>query len=107
MPSEANVFATRKAFSPPTALSASRIGAPDGVSGVLPLDRWLALRDGLEYSDGTPVVASNIAGYRDVVRNRLDGLLVPAGDAADVVHHLRLARSFSNWQQRRWQQRRW
>ena len=30
---------------------------------------------------GTPVVASDIAGYRDVVRDGVDGVLVPRGDA--------------------------
>jgi phosphatidyl-myo-inositol alpha-mannosyltransferase len=33
------------------------------------------------FASGTPVVASNIAGYRDVARHGRDGLLVPAGDA--------------------------
>jgi phosphatidylinositol alpha-mannosyltransferase len=32
------------------------------------------------FASGTPVVASNIAGYRDVVRNGVDGLLVPAAE---------------------------
>ena len=32
------------------------------------------------FASGTPVVASDIAGYRDVVRDGVDGLLVPAGD---------------------------
>ena len=41
------------------------------------------------FASSTPVVASNIAGYRDVVRNRLDGLLVPAGDAAELGETLR------------------
>ena len=41
------------------------------------------------FASRTPVVASNIAGYRDVVRNRLDGLLVPAGDAAELGETLR------------------
>ena len=41
------------------------------------------------FASGTPVVASNIAGYRDVVRNRLDGLLVPAGDAVELGETLR------------------
>src|SRR5919202_489746 len=33
------------------------------------------------FASGTPVVASDIAGYRDVVRDGLDGVLVPVGDA--------------------------
>ncbi len=33
------------------------------------------------FAAGTPVVASDIAGYRDVVRDGVDGLLVPRGDA--------------------------
>ena len=33
------------------------------------------------FASGTPVVASDIAGYRDVVRNGRDGILVPVGDA--------------------------
>ena len=33
------------------------------------------------FASGTPVVASDIAGYRDVVRDGRDGLLVPVGDA--------------------------
>jgi phosphatidylinositol alpha-mannosyltransferase len=33
------------------------------------------------FASGTPVVASDIAGYRDVVRRGRDGVLVPAGDA--------------------------
>jgi phosphatidyl-myo-inositol alpha-mannosyltransferase len=33
------------------------------------------------FASGTPVVASDIAGYRDVVRNGKDGVLVPVGDA--------------------------
>jgi phosphatidyl-myo-inositol alpha-mannosyltransferase len=41
------------------------------------------------FASGTPVVASNIAGYRDVVRNRLDGLLVPPGDAVELGETLR------------------
>src|SRR2546423_686084 len=32
------------------------------------------------FAAGTPVVASDIAGYRDVVRGGTDGLLVPAGE---------------------------
>ena len=34
------------------------------------------------FAAGTPVVASDIAGYRDVVRDGVDGVLVPPGDAA-------------------------
>jgi phosphatidyl-myo-inositol alpha-mannosyltransferase len=33
------------------------------------------------FASGTPVVASEIAGYRDVVRDGRDGVLVPVGDA--------------------------
>jgi phosphatidylinositol alpha-mannosyltransferase len=33
------------------------------------------------FASGTPVVASDIAGYRDVVRDGRDGVLVPCGDA--------------------------
>ena len=33
------------------------------------------------FAHGTPVVASDIAGYRDVVRDGVDGVLVPRGDA--------------------------
>ena len=33
------------------------------------------------FASGTPVVASDIAGYREVVRNGRDGVLVPVGDA--------------------------
>ena len=33
------------------------------------------------FASSTPVVASDIAGYRDVVRDGVDGVLVPAADA--------------------------
>ena len=36
------------------------------------------------FASGTPVVASDIAGYRDVVRDGVDGMLVPAGDAVEL-----------------------
>ncbi|MEA2480778.1 MAG: phosphatidyl-myo-inositol alpha-mannosyltransferase [Thermoleophilaceae bacterium] len=36
------------------------------------------------FASGTPVVASDIAGYRDVVRDGEDGILVRAGDPAAV-----------------------
>ena len=36
------------------------------------------------FASGTPVVASDIAGYRDVVTHGRDGLLVQAGDPAAV-----------------------
>ena len=36
----------------------------------------------------TPVVASDIDGYRDVVTNDQDGVLVPPGDAAALAHAL-------------------
>ena len=32
------------------------------------------------FASSTPVVASDIAGYRDVVRDGVDGMLVPAAD---------------------------
>ena len=41
------------------------------------------------FASGTPVVASDIAGYRDVVRDGVDGLLVPAADAAELGESLR------------------
>jgi phosphatidyl-myo-inositol alpha-mannosyltransferase len=41
------------------------------------------------FAAGTPVVASRIAGYRDVVRDRQDGLLVPVGDAVELGESLR------------------
>jgi phosphatidylinositol alpha-mannosyltransferase len=36
------------------------------------------------FASGTPVVASDIAGYRDVVRDGVDGLLVPAAGAVEL-----------------------
>jgi phosphatidylinositol alpha-mannosyltransferase len=41
------------------------------------------------FAAGTPVVASDIAGYRDVVRDGVDGVLVPPGDAQAVAVALR------------------
>ena len=35
------------------------------------------------FASGTPVVASDIAGYRDVVRDRVDGILVPPAGLAE------------------------
>jgi phosphatidyl-myo-inositol alpha-mannosyltransferase len=40
------------------------------------------------FAAGTPVVASDIAGYRDVVRDGVDGLLVPRGDATALAETL-------------------
>ena len=41
------------------------------------------------FAAGTPVVASDIAGYRDVARDGVDGVLVPAGDPAALGEALR------------------
>jgi phosphatidyl-myo-inositol alpha-mannosyltransferase len=41
------------------------------------------------FAAGTPVVASDIAGYRDVVRDGVDGVLVPPGDAQAMAEALR------------------
>ncbi|HVE67809.1 MAG TPA: lysylphosphatidylglycerol synthase domain-containing protein [Solirubrobacteraceae bacterium] len=41
------------------------------------------------FAAGTPVVASDIAGYRDVVTHGVDGLLVPRGDATELAEALR------------------
>jgi phosphatidylinositol alpha-mannosyltransferase len=41
------------------------------------------------FAAGTPVIASNIAGYRDVVRDGVDGVLVPRGDAQALAEALR------------------
>jgi phosphatidylinositol alpha-mannosyltransferase len=41
------------------------------------------------FAAGTPVVASDIAGYRDVVRDGVDGMLVPPGDAQALAEALR------------------
>jgi phosphatidylinositol alpha-mannosyltransferase len=41
------------------------------------------------FASGTPVVASDIAGYRDVARDGLDSVLVPVGDAVALGEALR------------------
>jgi phosphatidyl-myo-inositol alpha-mannosyltransferase len=41
------------------------------------------------FAAGTPVVASRIAGYQDVVRDGVDGVLVPRGDATALAETLR------------------
>jgi phosphatidyl-myo-inositol alpha-mannosyltransferase len=41
------------------------------------------------FAAGTPVVASDIAGYRDVVRAGVDGVLVPRADAQALAEALR------------------
>ena len=41
------------------------------------------------FAAGAPVVASGIAGYRDVVRDGIDGILVPRGDAQALAEALR------------------
>jgi phosphatidylinositol alpha-mannosyltransferase len=62
-------------------------------TGVKPLGKVdeATKREVLEQADvlGTPVVASDIAGYRDVVRDGIDGVLVPRGDAQALAEALR------------------
>ena len=41
------------------------------------------------FAAGRPVVASDIAGYRDVVTHGTDGLLIPRGDATRLAETLR------------------
>jgi phosphatidylinositol alpha-mannosyltransferase len=41
------------------------------------------------FAAGTPVIASDIAGYNDVVRDGVDGVLVPRGDATALAEALR------------------
>jgi phosphatidylinositol alpha-mannosyltransferase len=41
------------------------------------------------FAAATPVIASDIPGYRDVVRDGIDGQLVPAGDALALAESLR------------------
>jgi phosphatidyl-myo-inositol alpha-mannosyltransferase len=41
------------------------------------------------FAASTPVIASDIPGYRDVARDGLDGLLVPPGDALALAEALR------------------
>ncbi|HEV2775093.1 MAG TPA: flippase-like domain-containing protein, partial [Solirubrobacteraceae bacterium] len=41
------------------------------------------------FAAGTPVVASDIAGYRDVVEDAVNGVLVPRGDATALAEALR------------------
>jgi len=41
------------------------------------------------FAQGTPVVASDIAGYSDVVNDGHDGVLVPSGDATALAETLR------------------
>jgi phosphatidylinositol alpha-mannosyltransferase len=42
------------------------------------------------FAAGTPVVASDIAGYRDVARDGREALLTPRGDARELAEALRL-----------------
>ena len=41
------------------------------------------------FAGGTPVIASDIAGYRDVVRDGVDGVLVPPADPQALAEALR------------------
>jgi phosphatidyl-myo-inositol alpha-mannosyltransferase len=42
------------------------------------------------FASGTPVVASDIAGYRDVVRAAIDGVLVPAANPVELAETLHM-----------------
>jgi phosphatidyl-myo-inositol alpha-mannosyltransferase len=48
------------------------------------------------FAAGTPVVASDIVGYREVVRDGRDGMLVPAGDAQAFAGALRYLWTHAN-----------
>ncbi|MDQ2621830.1 MAG: lysylphosphatidylglycerol synthase domain-containing protein [Actinomycetota bacterium] len=43
------------------------------------------------FAAGTPVIASGIAGYSDVVTNHMDGVLVPPGDPQALAEELQRA----------------
>src|SRR4029078_3814470 len=43
------------------------------------------------FAAGTPVIASNIAGYNDVVSNGHDGMLVPPADPQRLAEELQRA----------------
>lgn len=43
------------------------------------------------FAAGTPVIASGIAGYSDVVTNHVDGVLVPPGDPQSLAEELQRA----------------
>ena len=43
------------------------------------------------FAAGTPVIASGIAGYSDVVTDNVDGVLVPPGDPQRLAEELQLA----------------
>lgn len=43
------------------------------------------------FATGTPVIASGIAGYSDVVTDNVDGVLVPPGDPQRLAEELQLA----------------
>ena len=45
------------------------------------------------FAAGAPVVASDIPGYRDVLRDGVEGMLEPAGDALALAEALRAWRS--------------
>ena len=54
------------------------------------------------FAAGTPVVASDIAGYRDVVTDGVDGLLVPRGDATRAGRDAARPRARSARARARW-----
>src|SRR5205823_12891148 len=52
------------------------------------------------FAAGTPVIASNIAGYADVVTDGVDGVLVPPADAQRLAEELQQMYVEPAWRER-------